>query len=151
MTSNIKINRNKGSGRCGFIAFITISILSMLFLTAVLVNQENTVQILNLVYLKTLRGEATTNALFCLNKALIELTHDYFYSANVDESEMLADKDDLCLIQLVSAPDKVNESIRHITVTGKSSALAHATVARIDAIVLLKYQEINLISATTTF
>jgi hypothetical protein len=145
-TANIhnKINRN-----AGFAAIISILLLSGIFLAMVLSSQQNILQLFNLVELKEYRREATTHALVCFNKAVTELVRDYFYAIN-SSSDALAVAKEHCSIISVSGFSK-QSTTRHIIVTGDSEG-AHSTItARIDAAVLLDYQKISFISATTTF
>ena len=142
----IKINFERG-----FVAFISVVILASFFLAIVLAGQENTVQIFESVNLKTYRGEAANHALFCLNQAVVELTHDYFYSIDVTKGNTITNEFQQCSIISVSEAGITKNSIRHITVLGTSEGNHPKITARIDSDISLVYQKINLISATTTF
>jgi hypothetical protein len=113
----------------------------------VFAEQDRIVVILDMANAKSYRIEATQNALFCLHSTFIELTHDYFYFID----EKTADTEHKCSIDFVSEAPLTDAGVRHVSVTGNSIGSHRTITAHINAEIMLRYQNISLLSATTTF
>lgn len=139
----------KGKNK-GFIALISIILVSAALMAAVLQNTAATASAFDEANRKEHRFLAIQSALACLDQAVLELTHDYFFSVSAASSSSgVSYQERQCSIVLVgeTAGGIPGDGRDEIMVAGFSSGI----IADLDVEVLLSAGKINLVSEKTFF
>lgn len=137
----------------GFIALISVLIISSALLVAVLTSAESIGIIFDEANHKQSRVLATQAALFCLDKVFIELEHDYFYTiASSTPTIYTSPQCSILFVGIASSNLNAPGPQRIITVKGQSAAVSQGgVVATITAQVLINSQNISLMSSAVIF
>lgn len=134
-------------GSRGFVALISVVLVSAYLMAAVLQNTTIVADIFDEANHKQYRLSAAQSALACLDQSILEFTHDYFFE--IAASSGVSYQSAHCSI--VSAGETAGgvpgDGRETIVVSGTS----HDVTATIVAQVLLSNQKISLVSGNVFF
>lgn len=147
---SIQFSRTKSSHNSGFIALISVVLVSAFLLTAVLEHTNFVAALFDETNHKQRRFLAVQSALACLDTVVLEFTHDYFFEVTSSDisSGVSYQRTDCSIVSVGETSGGVpGDGRRTVVVTGNFSGVR----ATITADVMLSDRKISLISQKTFF
>jgi len=143
----IKAKQKTNQKNGGFVALISAVLVSAVLLAIVLQNTVMVASLYDEANHKQHRFFAVQSAAYCLDRAILELTHDYFYQ--ISSSTAVSYASGYCSI--VSVGETVGGVVGdgHITIT--VSGISYGITATIVEHVLLSNQNISQLFEQTYF